>query len=394
MSIRKKNQQLESIIGYTPPKLYTGKNGKDWYIGFYAFDPELNKMRLKRIKINHVEKISERRKYASDLIIRLSEKLRAGYNPFIEQGTGKGYMLFADVCLSYERTITRYLKDGILREDTYTGYMSYMRNLIKYNTSLPIPITYIYQLNKDYANNFLNHIYIDRGNCPQTRDNYLGWLRVFASYLTKNSYHSSKFTDGLDVLGKRSIKKQRTVIPPNILDSLKTWLTNHNKHYLLACYILHYCFIRPKEMSKIKIGDISVKHQTIFVSGDIAKNRCDAVVTLNKKIITLMIDLEVLTYPTNYYLFSSECRPGLEYRSEKQFRDYWHLHLRPALKLKPQYKFYSLKDTGVTTMLRNNVDKLSIRDQARWHSVLMADIYTPHDIQDANELLKDYDTDF
>ena len=50
MSIRKKNQQLESIIGYTPPKLYTGKNGKDWYIGFYAFDPELNKMRLKRIK--------------------------------------------------------------------------------------------------------------------------------------------------------------------------------------------------------------------------------------------------------------------------------------------------------------------------------------------------------
>ena len=148
-------------------------------------------------------------------------------------------MLFADVCLSYERTITRYLKDGILREDTYTGYMSYMRNLIKYNSSLPIPITYIYQLNKDYANNFLNHIYIDRENCPQTRDNYLGWLRVFASYLTKNSYHSSKFTDGLEVLGKRSIKKQRTVIPPNILDSLKTWLINHNKHYLLACYILH-----------------------------------------------------------------------------------------------------------------------------------------------------------
>ena len=147
-------------------------------------------------------------------------------------------------------------------------------------------------------------------------------------------------------------------------------------------------------MSKIKIGDISIKHQTIFVSGDIAKNRCDAVVTLNKKIITLMIDLGVLTYPTNYYLFSSGCRPGAEYRSEKQFRDYWHLHLRPALKLKPQYKFYSLKDTGVTAMLRNNVDKLSIRDQARWHSVLMADIYTPHDIQDANELLKDYDTDF
>ena len=384
--------RIDEIVSYTPPQLYTGK---EWYIGFMAFDPALGKLHRKRIKINHVHGgVCAKRKYAQDLLKRLNEQLSQGWNPWIEAEYGKSYNKFEEVCEHYKRYITKLYKDDVFREETFVAYSSFLRNLRQYNEQRDIPITYIYQLNSAYVVAFLDHIYIDRENTAQTRDNYLGWLRVFASYLTKNSYHSSKFTDGLDVLGKRSIKKQRTVIPPNILDSLKTWLINHNKHYLLACYILHYCFIRPKEMSKIKIGDISVKHQTIFVSGDIAKNRCDAVVTLNKKIITLMIDLGVLTYPTNYYLFSSGCRPGVEYRSEKQFRDYWHLHLRPALKLKPQYKFYSLKDTGVTAMLRNNVDKLSIRDQARWHSVLMADIYTPHDIQDANELLKDYDTDF
>ena len=90
MSKQKKNQQLQSIISYTPPKLYTGKNGKDWYIGFYSFDPIINKMRLKRIKVNHIKNIRERRKYANDLIIRINEKLRVGYNPFIESGDNKG----------------------------------------------------------------------------------------------------------------------------------------------------------------------------------------------------------------------------------------------------------------------------------------------------------------
>ena len=67
MSVQK-NFLTSEVISYTPPKLYTGKKGNDWYIGFKAFDPLAGVLRLKRIKLNHIEKISERRKYAADLI--------------------------------------------------------------------------------------------------------------------------------------------------------------------------------------------------------------------------------------------------------------------------------------------------------------------------------------
>lgn len=80
-------------------------------------------------------------------------------------------------------------------------------------------------------------------------------------------------------------------------------------------------------------------------------------------------------------------------RSEKMFRDWWAHHLRKDLKLSAQYKFYSLKDTGITNMLRH-YDVLSVRDQARHSSILMTDIYTPHDIQEANDLIKNYQGDF
>ena len=42
---KKTNSSLLEIKGYTWPKLYTGK---DWYVGFYAFDPAQNKMRRKK----------------------------------------------------------------------------------------------------------------------------------------------------------------------------------------------------------------------------------------------------------------------------------------------------------------------------------------------------------
>ena len=60
------------------------------------------------------------------------------------------------------------------------------------------------------------------------------------------------------------------------------------------------------------------------------------------------------------------------------------------MKMTARYKFYSLKDTGITNMIRSNTDIISVRDQARHSSILITDIYTPKDIKEANELLLNY----
>ena len=229
MSKSQKNSELQDIISYTLPKLYTGK---EWYIGFYAFNPVEGKMKIKRIKLNYITKVTERRKYAADLMNRLNEKLRRGWNPWIESENNKAYVLFDEACDAYVKLATRYFQDGILREDSYTSYMSYLRNLRKYNKSLKNPIIYVYQLNREYLNEFLEHIYIDRDNSPQTRDNYLMWLRVFAKYLVKQGYHKTMATESIEVIGKRCRKKSRTVIPPESLEKLKTFVVGHNRHYL------------------------------------------------------------------------------------------------------------------------------------------------------------------
>ncbi|MDR1341548.1 MAG: site-specific integrase [Prevotellaceae bacterium] len=391
MSNFKRNAEIKGIIGYTIPHLYTGLH---WYVGFYAFDPVEQRMKIKRIKLNHITRVSERRSYANDLIKRLYDKLRAGWNPWIEAENSRAYTTFSDVCNAYRLLLEKFRKDKIFRKDTFDGYASYLRNLIKYNERLKSPITYIYQFNTIYITDFLDHVYIDRNNTPQTRDNYLAWLRIFARYLKAQGYMQTIVTEGIDNYSKRKKEKLRKYLPEDALIRLREHVEKTNKHYLLACYILFYCFIRPKEMSLIRIGDISFKRGIIFIPSENAKNHRDAVVTMNAKIIKLMVDLEIFKHPSDHYLFSREFMPGEQHCSEKRFRDYWIRYVRTALKFPAEYKFYSLKDSGVTMMLRMRLDTLSVRDQARHSSILMTDTYTPHDIQEANPVISKFDTGF
>lgn len=385
-----KNGSIKEIIGFSYPKLYTGK---EWYIGFNAFDPATGIMRRKKIKLNHIEKVTERRKFASGLIYRLSKQLENGWNPWIEAENSKAYHKFNDVCERYKNYLQKLFNDGNLREKTLYGYTSMLRMFIAWNEARKIPITYIYQFDMMLTSEFLDYIYIDRNNSIRTRNNYLTWLSTFDAYLVQHSYTKTKATEGISSIKKNSSKKDREIIDDRDMIRLHDYLENENKHFLLASYILHYALIRPKEMSLLHLSDFNLAKQTIFISGEISKNKKSAVVTLPAKVIRLMIDLEIFKYPGHYYLFSDNFRPGEERKSEKAFRDFWDRKVRKVLNFPKTYKFYSLKDTGITAMLRS-CDTLTVRDQARHSSILMTNIYTPQDIQDANDLLLNYEGKF
>lgn len=389
-SFKIQSSSLKEIKSYTPPKLHTGK---EWYIGFTAFDPSRNDMRRKKIKVNFIEKIGERRKYADNLIIRLNSKLERGWNPWIEAEHGKAYHTFNDVCAHYKRYIAKMYADEVYREETYISYNSYIVNLERWNGLRKNKITYIYQFNAEFIEDFIEHVYIERDNSAQTRNNYLSFIRMFCSWLVQHRYAKEKASDGFMMIGKRKIKKERTIIADKDMIRLRDYLEQKDKYYMLSCYMLHYCFVRPKEMSLLKLENFSLKNQTLFIGEDFSKNRKNATVTLPAKVIHLMIDLKIFDYPGSWYLFSHKFKPGKEYHSEKQFRDFWSTYVRKQLKFPASYKFYSLKDTGITNMLRK-YDSITVRDQARHADILMTDTYTPHDLQEANDLIKNHDGNF
>lgn len=382
-----KSDALKEIISYTYPKLYTGK---EWYVGFLAYDPALGCMRRKKIKVNHIEKITERRKFSAGLIYRLTRKLEDGWNPWIESENANSYRTFTEVLDGYRAYLIKLTNDDNLRLPTMRSYMSRVNMVEKWNKSQKIPITYIYQFDRLFVTEFLNYIYLELNNTVCTHNHYLIWLGTFSNYLVQKMYLKVKPTDGMQTIRKNKTEKNRDVIPDSEIIRLRDHLNKVNKHYLLACYLLYYTLIRPKEMSLLQIKDIHLQKQTIFVSGEISKNRKSAIVTLPAKVIHLMLDLKIFDHSESCYLFSKNFEPGMDYKVPKYFGDYWVKHICKSLNFPSNYKFYSLKDTGITKML-HSCDVLSVRDQARHSDLSITNIYAAKDDKNANARLTNYD---
>ena len=353
-----------------------------------AYDPLSGKMKRKKIMVGRIKGRKAQRIYADGIIQRLMEKLLGGWNPWIDSSKTAEYRKFDVVCQDYKTYISRLAKEGSLREESYISYCSYMKIFEDWAAKR---VKFVFQLDKQLMSKFLDYVFIDRGNSIQTRNNYLAWLRTFCSWLLQRGFVNENPTSGLVLVNKRNRVKNRTAIDGNDLKRIHAYLEDNNKYFLLACYFLHYLFVRPREMSFLRVGDISAKSCALTLHGNDTKNRKDAVLTVPKKVMALMIELKVLSEPSSHYLFSNDFKPGEERCSEKQFRDYWNRHVRKDLGLPAKLKFYSLKDTGITNMLRSNMDVLSVRDQARHSSISITDMYTPANVNRVNKAILDYE---
>lgn len=364
---------VSTALQYTPP-VYRETDGCS-YIEFYAYDPEQGKMRRKRIKTNRIKGTLKRRQYVRDVIKRLGEQLSRGWNPWIAKDATSLYV-FEEALSRYEAHIEKMLTSGYFRKETYTGYKSYIKILRQY-IARKKPLYYVYQFDRVFCVDFLDYVFVDRNNGAQTRNNYLNFLRVFSGFLVDKGYLKSKPTDGISPISKRLFKKERTCIPVETIGKIAGYCKEHEPHFLLACYLLYYCFIRPVEMTRLRVRDFNLNAGTVTIPAECSKNKRKQTITLPKKVLLYAVELGVFSAPMDDFIFSYRLRPGSVEIDPKHFRDHWD-NLRKPLGLRREWKFYSLKDTGITAMLKAKLPTIEVRDQARHSSLSITEIYTEH----------------
>lgn len=299
-------RNTDFVKQYTMPVL---REGSVWYIEFYAFDPALNRLRRKRIKINRIKGVSKKRAYARDVMRRITQQLSEGWNPWIEKDCSN-LMTIAEVMTSYEAYVDKMFCSGNYRKQTYASYKSYIKNFTDY-ISKNSPIYYLYQLDKAYITRFLDHIFIERDNGARTRNNYLSWLAVFCGWCVEHNYLLYRPTDGIAFIDKRHIKKGRELIPLAVVEKISAWTKVNDPHFHLACQLLYNCFIRPVEMTRLTINMINLQESTITIPADASKNHETMVITIPKNVISTARNLGIFEHEGSCYVFSSRLRPGV-----------------------------------------------------------------------------------
>lgn len=361
---RKKLNSLGEVLKFTYPKLHTGDK---WFVDFYAYDPADGSMRRKKFHLDNVEKISERRKRATELIESLTKLLRSGWNPWVNADNNRAYILLEVAIEKYRAYVNR-----MSRYHTRKNYLSRLNIMLQYNESRMLPIRYIYQYDSAFVSDFLDYIFLDRESTARTRNNYRQWCHSLAEFFIEKQYLLSNPVAKIKEI--EETPKKRQPLSEKQLKQLEQFKQSH-PYFYLACMMEYYTFIRPEELSHIKVGDINVKEQSVFISGEVSKNKHDGKVGLNSAVLKHMIELGVLSAPSDYYLFGPRCtKPNARRGDSEMFRRQWNRLVRTGLKWADCYQFYSLKDSGLRD-LANAKGIVIARDQARHTDVSTTNKY-------------------
>ncbi len=354
----RKGCSIQNLITYTLPKLHQGKN---WYIDFKAYDPLEQKMKRKKYMLDKIEKITDRKKRANEIITNLNNRLRSGWNPWADASNSRQYTFFNDVIELYTKYLQKLCTSKVIKENTLLDYKKRLKVFVEYSEKRYPPIVYIYQLDQTFMSDFLDYILIDRDASARTRNNYRIWLSSFCTWLVEKQYLDRNPIEKIKSLTEA--EKKRTALSSEDLEKLNKYLMKHDPHFLLLCQFEYYTFIRPDELSNIKLSDINLNEQKVFIASTISKNRKDGMVGLNDSLIKMMLDLNIFSNDNNNYLFGKGFRPSPKKSTPRVYRENFN-KIRLALKFPDTYQFYSLKDSGIRD-LANAEGIVIARDQAR-----------------------------
>lgn len=386
-SSRKKNASVFSIISYTEPKLHTGNN---WYIDFYSYDPLEQKMKRKKYMLNGITKASDRRRRANEIITNLNIKLRSGWNPWADVENSRQYTPYIDIIQRYHIYLSKLYTTGTIKENTLKDYEKRLRVFEEYTAKHIPAIVYAYQIDQSFISDFLDYVLLDRDSSARTRNNYRTWLSSLCNWMIEKQYLIQNPVEKIRQLAEEEKKRSALTVPD--IQKLKKYLKKENPHFLFLCQFAYYTFIRPDEITNIKLSDIYLKEQKVFIASSISKNRKDGMVGLNDALIKSMLDLNIFSNPGNYYLFGKGFKPSKEKVTTKVYRNYFN-KVREKLKFPDSYQFYSLKDTGIRD-LANAEGIVIARDQARHADVSTTNKYLKGSDMSVHEEVKHFEGNF
>lgn len=349
------------VYPWTYPTLHRSR--KSWYVDFTILDPTTGTMRRKKYMLNRYKTTKARLEMARQKIVWIVQEVQNGWNPWVKADTTREFTPWATVIDRYKEYVESAGRKGLLKHKTAYDYRSRMKIFEQYLEESDNKPQFVYQFDRALCIEFLDYIYYDRDLSATGRNVYRTWLSTFASWLIDKQYIGKGDNPVADIRMMREEEKKREPLSKEALKALREYLTDHNRRFLLACYIEYYMNIRPDEMRFLKIGYIDIQNCIVALPGKFAKNRKRQEVTVPKKVLKLMIDLGVFNFPSQYYLFGPDLIPSTQQIAVNRFRQEW-ARLRKALRWPDTYQFYSLKDSGIS----DNIDRyglLTARDQAR-----------------------------
>lgn len=363
-----------SILPSYKPAIVNETQAHGVHVVYAVLDMQKGEYKRYRIMLNkHAKYYPTRRKmmeFAQGVATQINVKLAGGWTPQGEEQSSRFYTPLADVTDIYLRDRKREV-----RHATYLSYNS-TGNVLKEYLSIKLKGCRSIDFNKVHALEFMSYLLNDRKVSNKTYNNYLKQLRLLWEWMIVHCY--CKENPFKSIKARKKEVKKRTVISQDRRTEIQQYLEQHDPAYLIFVQLVFFSLMRPMEIRRCRIHQLHLDEHYIFIPADQAKCWKERPAPLSDELVgRIRKYLDTHPHKQDDYLFSSWFRPGATMTSHKAVWKRWEKVVK-ALKLKDGQTVYSLRDSGITDMLHNGMDELTVMQAAGHHDLSITSGYADH----------------
>lgn len=226
---------------------------------------------------------------------------------------------------------------------TVQNYKSKIKVLHKWlqetgNSSMPVG-----QFSSQYAIRFIGWLKQVKGYRNTTCNKYksiLGSLwadMILNGIVDVNPWHQFK--------GMTKDSLPFRTYPETMQQLVNSTLPKFNEQLYMAAMVIYYDFIRPAELTRLRLYNIEWDRQCFRLTADISKTKNDRSIVIPDALFSMLLAKGYDKLPATHYLFTADGRPGTN-RIGKNWFNRKFLEYRRRYKIPDEYKIYGFKHTG------------------------------------------------
>lgn len=273
---------------------------------------------------------------------------------------------------------------------TYLDFNSVLQHALNTAEKLKLNTVDISHIKKSNIRELIDQMVLDRKLGGHAYDKYKNVLGNLFQYLV--DYEK---IDINPCFFRTSIKRPKPRAKRLLTDDEWLMVQEHLKKEapeLLVCAMVeYYTFIRPVEITRLKVGDIDLKNNRIWLRAEDAKDKEDREVVIPKRLEPYLKTLKLHLFSANYFAFGYNFIP--EERVFPINRDVINRKWNYFIKSKETglglpFDFYWLKAMGMQKALELGVPIHAVKKQAGHSMDSQTFVYTTTNLKHLNEALR------
>lgn len=355
---------------------------KSLFVEFYVLNPETKKFKRFRTEkgIKGTTK-RERLRSARELRDKILEKLSSGWSPLEapkESGTLREFL--REFLSEIESTKKR---------KTFSSYKSLLLYFLQFLEGEGLSREHPSKVEGVTISKYVRKVKLEKKS-PLTVSNYLLKLKLFFNYLKKRGAITNNPAENIE-LPKGHRKTRLDIITPGELLKVREVLSAKNPGLFLFCSLVYYCFLRPGEITALKVRDINKKASSITVPSSVSKNKKTQTVIIPEGLSSKLKE-HVSGANPDEFIFSTSYAPGLvKTHPNRPARNWKELIKEPGVS---SADLYSLKHRGAIDALESGVNIRALQLQLRHYSLEITEIYLSSLTGSSQSVFKGFEGNF